>query len=74
MAKLIDSPLCPLRKTENEPTFYVFHTCTLSHQLWQQLYLFLEPYFTFPELIPQVKPNSQNFQLCNNILLISTCL
>ena len=46
-------PLCSFCFTEAEATLHVFHKCSVTKILWNQLSLFFETDLDFPDLIPQ---------------------
>ena len=71
------SPLCSFCHTEAEATLFVFHNCSATKILWNQLLLFFETDLDFPDLTLQAAPfgfisdseNNLNI-LQNHILLI----
>ena len=71
------SPLCSFCHNEAETTLHVFHKCSVTKTLWNQLSLFFETDLDFPDLTPQAalfgfineSDNSLNI-LQNHILLI----
>ena len=71
------SPLCSFCHDEAETTLHVFHKCSVTKTLWNQLSLFFETDLDFPDLTLQAalfgfineSDNSLNI-LQNHILLI----
>ena len=47
------SPLCCFCHTEVETTLHIFHKCSATKILWNQLLLFFETDLDFPDLTPQ---------------------
>ena len=47
------SPLCSFYHSEAETALHVFHKCSVTKTLWNQLSLFFETDLDFPDLTPQ---------------------
>ena len=47
------SPLCPSCRTEAETTLHVFHKCSVTKILWNQLLVFFKTDLGFPDFTPQ---------------------
>ena len=47
------SPLCSFYHTEAETTLHIFHKCSATKIIWNQLLLFFETDLDFPDLTPQ---------------------
>ena len=69
------SPLCSFCHTEAETTFYVFHKCSVTKILWNQLLVFFETDHDFPDLAPQaalfgfINESDNNLNILQNRIL-----
>ena len=72
----IQSPLCSFCHTEAGTTFHVFHKCSVTKILWNQLLLFFEADLDFPDLTPQaalfgfIKESDDNLNILQNHILL----
>ena len=69
------SPLCSFCHTEAETTLHVFHKCSVTKILWNQLLLFLET--DLPDLTPQaalfgfiINESNNNLNILQNHILL----
>ena len=73
------SPLCSFCHNEAETTLHVFHKCSVTKTLWNQLSLIFETDLDFPDLTPRaalfgfISESDNNLKILqNHILLIFT--
>ena len=70
------SPLCSFCHTEAETTLHIFHKCSATKILWNQLLLFFETHLDFPDLTPQaalfgfVNESDNNLNILQNHILL----
>ena len=70
------SPLCSFCHTEAETTLHIFHNCSATKILWNQLLLFFETDLDFPDLTPQaalfgfVNKSDNNLNILRNHILL----
>ena len=70
------SPLCSFRHNEVETTLHVFHKCSVTKSLWNQLSLFFETDLNFPDLTPQatlfglINESGNNLSILQNHILL----
>ena len=70
------SPLCSFCHTEAEATLHVFHKCSVTTFLGNQLLLFFETDLNFPDLTPQaalfdfVNESDNNLNILQNHILL----
>ena len=70
------SPLCSFCFTEAEATLHVFHKCSVTKILWNQLLLFFETDLDFPDLTPQaalfgfINESDNNLNIIQNHILL----
>ena len=69
------SPLCSFCHTEAETTLHIFHKCSATKILWNQL-LYFETDLDFPDLAPQaalfgfVNKSDSNLNILQNLILL----
>ena len=69
-------PLCSFCHTEAETTLHVFHKCSVTKILWDQLLLFFETDVDFPDLTPQaalfglISESDNNLNIFQNHILL----
>ena len=69
-------PLCSFCHNKAETTLHVFHKCSVSKTLWNQLLLFFETDLDFPDLTPQaaffgfINESDNNLNILQNHILI----
>ena len=70
------SPLCSFCHDEAETTLHVFHKCSVTKTLWNQLSLFFETDLDFPDLTPQtalfgfINESDNNLNILQNHILL----
>ena len=70
------SPLCSFCHNEAETTLHVFHKCSVTKTLWNQLSLLFETDLDFPDLIPQaalfgfINESDNNLNILQNHILL----
>ena len=70
------SPLCSFCHTETETTLHIFHKCSATKIIWNQLLLFFETDLDFPDLTPQadlfgfVNESDNNLNILQNHILL----
>ena len=70
------APLCSFCHTEAETTLHIFHKCSATKILWNQLLLLFETYLDFPDLTPQaalfgfVNESDNNLNILQNHILL----
>ena len=70
------SPLCSFCHNEAETTLHVFHKCSVTKTLWNQLSLFFETDLDFPDLTPQaalfgfINESDNNLNILQNHILL----
>ena len=68
--------LCSFYHTEAETTLHVFHKCSVTKILWNQLSLFFETDLDFPNLTPQaalfgfINESDNNLNILQNHILL----
>ena len=71
------SPLCSFCHTEAETTLHVFHKCSVTKILWNQLLLFFETDLDFPDLTLQaaffgfINKLDNNLNILQNHILLT---
>ena len=69
-------PLCSFCHTKAETTLHIFHKCSATKILWNQLLLFFETDLDFPDLTPQaalfgfVNESDNNLNILQNHILL----
>ena len=70
------SPLCSFCHTEAEVTLHIFHKCSATKILWNQVFLFFETDLDFPDLTLQsalldfVNESDNNLNILQNHILL----
>ena len=70
------SPLCSFCHNEAETTLHVFHKCSVTKTLWNQLSLFFETDLDFPDLTTQaalfgfINESDNNLNILQNHILL----
>ena len=70
------SPLCSFCHNEAETILHVFHKCSVTKTLWNQLSLFFETDLDFPDLPPQaalfgfINESDDNLNILQNHILL----
>ena len=68
------SSLCSFCHNEAETTLHVFHKCSVTKTLWNQLSLFFETDLDFPDLTPQAALFGFINESDNNLNILQNCI